>query len=201
MSISRSSATLICWLVVFSLWNSNSFAAIVEFSIANADGEVGSTVATPLMGRNAVGIGAIQLNVIYDPDVLEPVAVDAADGVNALVDFNIVASGVLRLAMASTQQVERDGELLRLQWKVLGGEDTKLELGEIRAWEQETSFELPVSSVVGTFVVTSAKVDAMKPTDSDSSAAPIKMPVALLVGIAVGIGIVILLLLLVLLRR
>ena len=183
---------------ILLLLGSVSNAKTVKFSIANSDGSVDSTAKTPLLVEEGGGLGALQLNVMYDPAVLEPISVESADGVNALVDFNVISPGTLRVALASTQGVENDGDLLQIKWKVLAGTSTKLDMTDVRAWKQKTSFELPVSVTAGEFTVTAVSNQS---ADDAAPATISTIPLPWLIGIAAAIGVVILLLLLILLRR
>lgn len=139
--------------LVFSIIGAPAFASSVTIGFQDASGPAGSSAVVPLMVKSAAGLGALQMSVGYDPDVLEPTEVEPGALLSGLVDFNIVSPGVLSIAMATSQAVNGDGELMLLSFNVLGGSESLLELSEVRAWEQATSFEMMVTAESGRFTV------------------------------------------------
>ena len=174
----------------------------LKFSVANGSGEVGSTAKTDLLVEPASGLGAFQLNVAYDPKLIKPDSVEPGDGVNALIEFNIMAPGLLRIAFASSSAGTGEGAIARILWTVKEEGVCTLEVSDIRAWENSTSFELPVTSVNSEFkaIAPMESVNDSSETDSaDGNGNIFSSPV--FIGLVLGCVIVVLLLILVLRKR
>lgn len=128
-------------------------AASVTVSIPDASGAEGASSSVPIVVKAAEGLGALQMSVTYDPTVLEPTDVEPGELLSGLVDFNITSPGVLRVAMATNQPINGEGEIIIMTFNVLGGSQSTLGLSDVRAWEQATSFEMMVSGEPGSFTV------------------------------------------------
>lgn len=188
---------MLCMLVT-----GRSFADTVEFRLADGSGSVGTLVSTSVEATSAAGLGAFQLNVMYDAGILQPESVEPAGEINALVDFKVLSPGTLRVAFASSSGVEESGPIIKIDWKVLGseGESSVLTVSEIRAWEQKSSFELPVQTTSGEFKVVSveSEVGGSPTTGNSDDATQLNASPALIALVALGVIIVALLLVLVL---
>ena len=143
------------WLALafFIVPHGSTMAASATLSIPAVKGAAGSTATVPIIVRSAEGLGALQFELAYDPLVAEPTAAEPGELVSGLVDFNVIAPGRARVAMATNQAVSGDGEIIVLSFAVRGGKETRLTFHEVRAWEQATSHEMMVTAEPGTLTV------------------------------------------------
>ncbi len=137
-------------------------AAPVGLGFEAKSGPGGGSVEIPVVADGAVGLGAIQFDVVYDAAVLELTAV-AAGGLlpGAMLDWNVVEPGRARLAAAMSQAVtQAGGPLVILTFTVMDGDDTTvpLSLHEVLAWEYERSLEMSVAPRAGSFTRTGTSV-------------------------------------------
>ena len=170
------------------LWATAGYAATITVRVASAKAASGEEVEIPITVEGASGIGAVQLELTYDPSVLEAQAVEkgALVGDNTLLDFNVAEPGRLIVGLVTLDGVDGDGDLLVTKFLVTGETDQKSPLGleNVQAWEGETRLDVLVTAESGEFTV---------------SAAGLPLPLPLLVAILLGVlG---LLLLLIILRR
>jgi hypothetical protein len=127
----------------------------IVLSVADETGSVDSTTDVAIEVRDPQGLGAVQFDLIYDPDIVEPEAVEAGEDVSALVDYNIVVPGTLRVAAASNEPIEEDGTLAVVTFMVLAEGETDLDIELAEAWEQETSYVMPIAVEGGSISATS----------------------------------------------
>lgn len=126
-------------------------AESVTVAAGSAKGAVGSTVKIPILIQGAQDLGALQMDLVFDPAVLEVESVEPGALLSGLVDSNAVAPGRLRIAMATSQAVNGDGELLTISFKVLGGGQTPLTPEMVEAWQAATSFSMMATTQAGSF--------------------------------------------------
>jgi hypothetical protein len=128
----------------------------LSLQIAELQAAAGSEVAVPVVAEAASGLGALQTEVVFDPQHLEPLGVEAGSLLaNALLDGNIVDRGRLRVALVSGEPVAGSGELLVLRFKVLGGvgKTASIELAKARAWNHAHTVAMHVDVQPGQLTV------------------------------------------------
>ncbi len=116
-------------------------ATSVTLVAPNCQGLSGAEIKAPIHAREAEGIGSLQMEVVYDPTLLEPTEVEEGTMLpGAMLAFNVVAPGRLRVAVVGDPQtpVRGDGELVVVKFKVLGqaGRECPLNIEHAQAWEQ-----------------------------------------------------------------
>ena len=116
--------------------------------------QTGSEHTIPISIIGAQDLGALQFELVFNEDILEVVDVARGSGVPpVLIDYHIIAPGLLRFALAGSEPIEGDA---RIELRVLGlaeGSGT-IELIDPKAWALGTGFELLVESTPGMVTVT-----------------------------------------------
>lgn len=136
-------------VVVLGLFASPTSAKPVTFTAANTAAPAGSEVRIPIQIQDSPGLGAIQCDLVYDPSVLSPINVELGSQGSGLVAHNVVDRGRLRIALATSDAISSDGELLVVTGKVLGGSMTPLALENGRAWGHGDAMDVPVNLLPG----------------------------------------------------
>jgi len=157
----RTSSPWICRLLVGCLstflCNADIPAASVTVALPELESAVGTEIKVPLQVRGAQGLGPLQLDLLYDRELLEVKTVSEGDKLPiGLFDFNVVEPGRLRLVMTGTpnQPIHGDGELFVVKFLVRGptGKSCALKTDKVRAWEQAPeAYEMRVTTEPGKF--------------------------------------------------
>lgn len=147
----RTQWSVVLVVVALSFIGRTAQAQPVSLSVAEASGGVGGTTTVPIVVSQPRGLGAVQVELVYDPAVLEVVGAEAGSLFSGLVDYNTTRPGTLVVAMAGNEGVQSGGELLQVSFRVLHEGQSALALRSARVWEQETSLELPVEVNNGSF--------------------------------------------------
>jgi hypothetical protein len=130
-----------CILAFFALPAAVAPAASVTLIAPSCQGATGAEIKAPIQAREAEGIGSLQMEVVYDPTLVEPLEVEEGKLLpGAMLAFNVVEPGRLRVAVVGDPQkpVRGDGELAVVKFKILGaaGKQGPLSIEHARAWEQ-----------------------------------------------------------------
>lgn len=132
-------------------------AASVTVRVESAQAASGKEAEIPITVQGAPGIGAMHLELTYDPAVLEAKSVDKGPllGDNALLDFNASEPGRLVIGLVTLDGVDGDGTVLVTRFAVTGEAEQKspLNLENVRAWEGETRLDILVTTEGGEFAV------------------------------------------------
>lgn len=135
-------------------------AASVTITAPTATGAPGAEVSVPIRVTAAPGLGALHLEVTFDPTVLEGLSATggalAAGG--ALVDSN-ATPGRLVIGVVSSEKIDGDGEIVIAKFRVLGakGSTTPLGLEKLQAWEGTLDrLDIQAIAAPGSFTVTGA---------------------------------------------
>lgn len=134
-------------------WASSALAASVTFRVATIQANTNSVVEVPIQAVGASNLGAIHLELDYDPQVLTPenVTRGALTGSNALVDFNTDKPGRLVIGLVTLDAINGDGAVAVVHFKVIGqaGTSSTLTLENSKAWESSTHAEVLVKTEAG----------------------------------------------------
>jgi hypothetical protein len=117
-------------------WLWGATATLVAPSISGA---VGTEVKASLRVRGAQGLGSLQLDLTFDPALLEAQGVAPGEMLpGALLAFNVVEPGRLRIALTGDPQraANGDGSLVEVTFRVLAAGECALRIESARAWEQ-----------------------------------------------------------------
>ena len=121
-------------------------------------GATSKEVSLPILVRGSTGIGAIQMALLYDANVLEATGVVDKGALltdNGLIDTDL-EPGRLVIKFASLDAAKGDGVLFEAHFKVKGkkGQTSAMTLEKVRAWEATPDgFEALVTVEPGTFTV------------------------------------------------
>jgi hypothetical protein len=145
-------------ILVVAAIASTAMGKPVVFSIPETQGSSGSEVQIPIKVSGAKGMCGGQLEVHYDPRVLEAKKVEPGslleDG-NTMVDCNPKEPGRLRIAFVGLDEINGDGELIRAVFAVKGnaGQSSLLELKSVEAGQLKNMLELQAIAQNGRFTV------------------------------------------------
>lgn len=136
--------------------------SVVELRIPSATFSVGSEIEAEFEVGSKAPMGAIQFDILFDPQFLDAVQIEATESLSASqggLEFNQLEPGRIRVAIACSKPVTGTGALfsLRATAKTIG----KVELGfvDAQAWESQTLRELRVETKGGNFLIEKAKLD------------------------------------------
>jgi hypothetical protein len=141
-------------LVASLLCGAQGFAAVSLFTPADAKVRAGAESSVPLHIQGARDLGALQLDVAFDGELLE--AVEVSPGANmppVLLEHHVVAPGLLRIALAASEPIEGDARL-DLRFRGLTAGSSTLSVDDARAWELATGFDLLTDTRPGQVTVT-----------------------------------------------
>ncbi len=134
-----------------------ALAATVTFRVASVQASAGGTVDVPIEVIGAPGLGALHLELVYDPKVVTPDTVSRGPlaGSNALVDFNPAKPGQLAIGVVTLDAIKGDGVVATVRFKVVGAEGTSsaLTLENSKAWESGTHAEVLIKTEAGKVTV------------------------------------------------
>ena len=138
-----------------------AWAAEVRLEVPDVQAPAGTEVTVPIKITGAKGLGALQMALVFDPAILEPIGAEAGAAVgNCLFQSNQDAKGRMGMALAGAKGIESDdGVLVNARFKVIGdaGQSCKLTAIRVRAWDYKTEDEaLLVSQKDGLLTVTSS---------------------------------------------
>ncbi len=113
-------------------------AASVDIAVGKSQAKQGEDVAIPVSIKGASKTAAMQMDLVYDPAILEAGKIDngplLAD--NCLLESNTSQSGRIRLALISKDGINGDGVLFNANFKVRGaaGARSAFTLDNVRVW-------------------------------------------------------------------
>jgi hypothetical protein len=132
-------------------------AGSINVRVPSVEAQAGGTVEVPIQATGAPGIGAMQLDLVYDPAVLTPDTVTRGPvlGSNGLLEFNKDKAGRLMLAMVTLDGMQGDGTIATARFKVVGesGKKSALTLENCRAWEGASHRDVLVNAQGGQVTV------------------------------------------------
>ncbi len=133
------------------------FAASVTFRVPTVQADAGGTVEVPIQAVGAPGLGAIHLELVYDPLILtaDTVTRGSLAGNNALTDFNVGKPGRVVIGIVSLDAIKGDGPIATVRFKAIGaaGSTSSLTLENSKAWESSSHAEVLVTAEAGKVTV------------------------------------------------
>jgi len=116
-----------------------SEASTLTLTVGSAEGGVGSEVVVPVGVQGSQALGALQMELVYDPAVLEPKTVDEGAALPAAtMDDNPAVAGRWKVGLAVSKAFTGDGEMLRFRFRIRGGSKSAVTLANAHAWDQST---------------------------------------------------------------
>lgn len=131
----------VCQLLILGaimLTTQSARAASVDIAVGKTQAKPGEDISIPVSLKAASKMAAMQMDLVYDPAVLEAGKIDngplLAD--NCLLESNTSQSGRIRLALISKDGINGDGVLFSSKFKVRGAAGAKcaLTLENVRVW-------------------------------------------------------------------
>jgi hypothetical protein len=149
---------LVAAFVIALLIPGSGHASSMTVLVDQSKGAKGDDVAIPIFVNQAPGIGAMHVELVYDPNVLEIKSVDKGKllKTSPLLDFNATQPGRVVIGFATTDNVEGDGPVATAHFTVKGEKNatSPLTLEKVRAWEGGTNrFEILVTTKTASFTV------------------------------------------------
>lgn len=128
-------------------------AATVTVRAPSVEAQAGGAVDVPIQLAGAQGLGAVHVELVYDPNVLtaESVSKGALAGSNALVESNLKQAGRAVIGVVTLDGISGDGTLATVRFQVKGsaGASSVLNFENNQAWERATHAEVLVNSQPG----------------------------------------------------
>lgn len=152
---------VLCLLIVPAVCS----AASLTLAIPAVEGAAGAQIKATLLVKDAQGLGALEMELTYDLNILELIEVQPGSILSGLLDYNLLQPGRVKIAMATSQAVSGSGELFVVSFKVLSGGRSPLRLEKVLAWEQANSQEMTVSLEPGVFATSSGVATALPVAD------------------------------------
>lgn len=154
----RGAAALV-WLSVLAGFQISSGvvrAEVATLAIGEVEAAHGDGVEVPVELTGAAAIGAVHLEITFDPEVLTPTdVVGGSMASSALVDFN-ATDGRVVIGVVSSDGIDGNGSVVIARFDVIGsdGATSPLALENVQAWEATIDrFELKIDTTDGTFTV------------------------------------------------
>jgi hypothetical protein len=144
--------------VVLVLLGGAADGATITISAGSAQSGPGSDVVVPVSVQGAKDLGAIQLELVYDPAVLEPKQLDEGAALPpGVLDDNPAVAGRWKVGLASNKPFSGDGELFRFKFTVRGGSKSAVSLESAHVWDNAIPpLEMLVKMEAGVVTVGSA---------------------------------------------
>ena len=134
-------------------------AAAMTISAGMLEAQEGSTLQVPVQLTSAPGVGALHVEMVYDPKVVSPEAVTkgALAGNNALLESNITRPGRVVFGLVTLDGINGDGTVATINFKVIGsaGATSALRFENCAAWEGGTHAEVLVKTKDGQVTIAS----------------------------------------------
>ncbi|MBI4671921.1 MAG: hypothetical protein HY741_09690 [Chloroflexi bacterium] len=128
-------------------------AATVTVSAPTVEAQADGAVDVPIQLAGAQGLGALHIELVYDPRVLTPETVTrgALAGMNALVESNTKQAGRVVIGVVSLDGISGDGAVATVRFRVVGnaGQSSALTFENNQAWERASHAEVLVNSQPG----------------------------------------------------
>lgn len=190
------------WMLVFATTPATAQSMRLELTIAHGSAEAGSIAKVPIRFNSAVNIGALQLELVFDPALLRFKGIENGPVLSsALVESNVVQPGRARVALVSNEEVKGSGVLLVAEFEMLAGPPvaTTISLESARGWDQINNLPVLVVQQPGEWMRTAsaAPVATMPVSVPEENALKPAIPVWLY-GLG---GLVVLIIAILLLRR
>lgn len=134
-------------------------AAAMTIGTGTLEAQTGSTLEVPIQLGGAPGVGALHVELVYDPQVLAPEAVTkgALAGNNALLESNLARPGRVVFGLVTLDGIKGDGTVATVKFKAIGnaGAKSALRFENCAAWEGGTHAEVLVTTQDGQVTIAS----------------------------------------------
>lgn len=102
----------------------------IILSLPDISAPVGTIAMVPVSVQNAEELSGLQMEITYDPAILEFVSVELMEiSQNGIVEASEPRPGTISITMTDSSGISRDGDLLKASFKVIGAEGSSSPLG------------------------------------------------------------------------
>ncbi len=124
--------------------------------LGGSDSNDDGTIAVPINTQGADDVGALHIELAYDPAILQ--VADVAEGIlgeNAMMETNLDTPGWVVISMIDSNGMSGDGSLAVVNFEVLAtdGATCPLNLENLKAWDSTDVFRIPAGSYQGSYAV------------------------------------------------
>jgi Cohesin domain len=133
----------------------------VVVTAPNAQAAAGEEVEVPIAFKGQPGIGALHVELVYDPAVLECRAVEKGPllNANALLESNSSQPGRLIIGAVVLDGIQGEGILFKVRFlsRGLPGQKSSLRPDKVQAWDAKTHLDALTMAEPGEFTVAAAQ--------------------------------------------
>ncbi|MFQ6054435.1 MAG: cohesin domain-containing protein [Methanosarcinales archaeon] len=143
-------------LMFFSVFSITALAAGTTVSVSDASADSGTSIEIPIEITGASNVGSMDLELTYDPKVLNATQVKAGTLTSGtMFQSNLNILGKVSIAIITTSPFNGNGSVAVVTFKVIGssGETSPLTLNKADVSNFTTFEELKTSTKNGTFTV------------------------------------------------
>jgi hypothetical protein len=135
-------------------------AATMQVAVGSAQGGAGTTVTVPIMVSGASNLGAMDLQVSYDPAQLKLAGAQMGSiSSGGVIEANEPQAGVALVSLIDPQGINGSGEVVKITFTVPNSMGTPVPLAlQARAYDLDLK-DIPVTSQGGTVTATPTKAD------------------------------------------
>jgi hypothetical protein len=143
-------------IILFALFAGVASAATTSVTVSDTKGSPGSTVKVPINITGASNVGAIDIVLTYNSNVLSVTGAEkGAITKNSLFDSNKGTSGIVAMGVADTGGINGDGSIANISFNVIGkvGDTSPLKLERVALNDVNSHIDILVTLASGTFTV------------------------------------------------
>ena len=128
-----------------------------------SDDEDGGANVVPVQVKNADGVGALHIEVVYDSSIIEVADVTLGSlGENGQVDYEVESPGRVIIGFIDAMGMSGSGDVVEIEFTENSDGKSSLALENVVATDAETLYDLVVQTSAGSL-----------DTDDDTSMAPV----------------------------
>ena len=128
-----------------------------------SDDDDGGANVVPVQVKNADGVGALHIEVIYDSSIVEVSDVKLGDlGENGQIDYEVESPGRVVIGFIDAMGMSGSGDVVEIEFTISAEGESSLTLENVVATDAETLYDLVVQTSAGSL-----------DTDDDTSTAPV----------------------------
>jgi hypothetical protein len=138
--------TLLAWACA-----ATAHGAATHLVVRSGRGTAGKEIEVPVDVRSPAGLGALEVEVVYDPEVLE--LKDVGEGpllADAMLGHKLLVPGRVRCDLISAKPIDSDGSLFVVRFQAKGAKgQTQIALVNAQAWDHADILEMRVAVEAG----------------------------------------------------
>ena len=126
-------------------------ASALEVEILNVTGNVGETVNIQISVSDAEDLGAMNIVVAYDQQILRPTKIEKGDIVNGLFSSDVSQAGLVSIGLTDPNGINGDGVIATMSFEVLKKGSTPLKILHLKAYNAKTHVDIKAKLKSGYF--------------------------------------------------